>query len=156
MRLISRCLVVLAVAAGLALPATVMAAPQGDVSAQHDHANAAPTAQSAAPAVGRQDMMARMKVLDDRIKSLTADMNMFVGDMKVQTMASLLTAMVQRQSMMRDEMMTMRDGMMKMGSMMHMGSMMDKSSMMPNGADRQAPRDEEPGKMCAPDAAGSW
>jgi hypothetical protein len=142
MRPLSRSLVVIAVAAGLALPAMVMAAPQGDLwLGHHDHsreAAPAPVVQSAAPAVGRQDMMARMKALDERIKTLTADMNMFVGDLKVQTMASLLTAMVERQSMMRDEMTYMRDGMMKM-SMMNMAM----------------PRDEESGKVCAPEAGGS-
>ena len=140
MRRFSRSLVVIGLAAGLALPAMVMAAPQGDVSVHHDHGTVA-SSQTAARADVRPDMMARMKALDERIKTLTADMNMFVGDMKVQTMASLLTAMVERQSLMRDEMATMRDGM-KMGAMMNM----DKGPTMYTNEDA-------PGFMCAPEPA---
>lgn len=135
-----RRLVVTAIAAGLALPTLVMAAPQaGDIWLGHHEA--ARPAQSATPAVKpRHDMMVRMKALDDRIQALTVDMNMFIGDMKVQAMASLLTAMVERESMMRDEMMSMHRGM--------MGSMMKMDSMMPRNAP-ETPREAKPG-MCAP------
>jgi hypothetical protein len=99
----------LAVAAFLGLPAIAMAA-------QHDHTRATPPpqVQTARPDVAGQVVMTRMKALDERIKTLTTDMNMFIGDMKVQAMASLLSAMVERDTLMRDEMMKMHDGMMKM------------------------------------------
>ena len=140
MRPLSRSFAAMIVAAGLALPAMVMAAPQGDIWLHHDHAKApASTAQSAAPrATTRGDLMARMDALDERIKTLTADMNMFVGDLKVQAMASLLTAIVERQSLMRDEVTYMRDGMMRMGSMMHMGP-------------AQRAEGGESSEMCAPE-----
>ena len=126
MKSFSRSLVVMAVAAGLALPAMAAAAPQGGVSLNHAHGKAA--LQSAAPADSHQTVMARMAKLDERINTLTADMNMFVGDMKVQTMASLLTAMVERQALMREQMMSMMQA-----------------------APKPAPFDDEPGAMCAPD-----
>ena len=156
MRPISHRLVALAMAAGLAGPAMVMAAPQGDVWVHHDHSATAPV-QSAAPSDTRRDMMARMMALDERIKNLTTDMNMFIGDMKVQAMAKLLNAMVERQTMMRDEVMPMmREGMMKkMESMMNMESMMKGRSMMPGAPPNMAPEDEA-GGMCAPNTAGSW
>jgi hypothetical protein len=53
---------------------------------------------------GHQDTMARVAAMDDRINALVADMNMFTGEFKVVAMAALLTAIVQRQSVMRDEM----------------------------------------------------
>jgi len=141
MRPFSRSLVVMAVAAGLALPAMAMAAPQGDVWVHHDHSKTVPP-QSAAPTDSRHDMMARMAALDDRIKTLNADMNMFVGDMKVQTMAKLLTALVERQTMMRDEMISMHGDMMKKMDSMNMGSMKHDNA-------GPAPQSGDAGMMCA-------
>jgi len=100
-------------AAVVTLSATV-ASPQSagerHVNGHQDHAQAMPlwlTAQSMAE--GRHDVMARMAALDELIQTLAIDMNMFVGELKVDTMAALLRAMVERQSIMRDEMMQMRD-----------------------------------------------
>ena len=84
-----------------------------------------------------RDVMARVAALDDRIRTLATDMNMFVGEMKIETMAALLTALVERQSLMRHEMSGMRDGM-----MMH--------RMMQPGSPAAARPREEPGTMCAP------
>ena len=151
-----RSLVVAAVASGFAFPATVVAAPQGDVAIHHDHAKLAESAPAAVPAEGRHDTMARTASLDDRIKALTADMNMFVGDMKVQTMAKLLTALVERQTMMRDEMAFMHEGMMKMGSMTRgpvAKSPMTQSPPVMQDERHTAPFGEESGAMCAPASA---
>ena len=98
------------------------------------HVHAAPAPQSATTAAPSQDMMARMKALDERIKTLTTDMNMFIGDMKVQAMASLLSAMVERDTLMRDEMMKMHDGMMKQ---MHDAMMKPGMPCAPGTADGQ-------------------
>jgi hypothetical protein len=104
-------------AAAVTLSATV-ASPQSagerDVNGHQDHVQAIPlwlTAESMAE--GRHDVMARMAALDERIQTLAIDMNMFVAELKVETMAALLTAMVERQSIMRDEMMQTRDRMMR-------------------------------------------
>jgi hypothetical protein len=79
-----------------------------------DHTAAAPSQGGAAGMAGMpRDVMARIAALDGRIQTLATDMNMFVGELKVETMAALLTAMVERQSIMRDEMMQMRDRMMR-------------------------------------------
>ena len=104
-------------AAVVTLSATV-ASPQSagkrHVNGHQDHAQAIPLWLSAqSMAKGRHDVMARMAALDERIQTLAIDMNMFVGELKVETMAALLTAMVERQSIMRDEMMQMRDRMMR-------------------------------------------
>jgi len=104
-------------AAVVTLSATV-ASPQSagerHVNGHQDHVQAMPLWLTAQPmAEGRHDVMARMAALDERIQTLAMDMNMFVGELKVETMAALLTAMVERQSIMRDEMMPMRDRMMR-------------------------------------------
>src|SRR5688572_20117196 len=60
---------------------------------------------------GHQEMMARMMEMDVRIEMLAADMNALVGAQKVAAMATLLTAMVERQALMRDAMMLMHEQM---------------------------------------------
>ena len=105
------------VMAGVVTLSATVASPQSarerHVNGHQDDAQAMPlwlTAQSMAET--RQDVMARMAALDERIQTLAIDMNMFVGELKVETMAELLTAMVERQSIMRDETMQMRERMM--------------------------------------------
>jgi hypothetical protein len=88
---------------------------------------------------GHQDAMARVAAMDDRINALVADMNMFTGEFKVMAMAALLTAIVQRQSVMRDEMRHVHGEM--------MGRMMERRG---SAASPAASLDEEPGTMCAP------
>jgi hypothetical protein len=114
--------------------ATVDAEFEPKVHDHQDHAEAVPSQGGAAGMAGMpRDVMARMATLDGRIQQLVTDMNMFVGDLKVETMAALLTAVVERQSVMRDEMRRMH------GSMMR--RMMDHPAA--SGA-------EEPGTMCSP------
>ncbi len=77
---------------------------------------------------------------DDRIEALVADMHMFTGECKIVGMEALLTAIVERQSAMMDEMRQMH------------------GLLIPPMVERQmhdvlpAWSDEEPGRMCAPES----
>jgi hypothetical protein len=116
--------------------ATVDAEFEPQVHDHQDHAATAPSQGGAAGMAGMpRDVMARIAALDKRIQTLATDMNMFVGDLKVETMAALLTAIVERESLMRNEMMRMHRGMM--------------ARPMEHAAPAAWP-DEEPGAMCAP------
>jgi hypothetical protein len=90
----------------------------------------------AAPAV---DVTARMALLDERIAMLTADMKMFVGEMKIQTMAALIEALVERQALADRTMRRMHDAMHE--RMMNHG--------MPPPPEDAAP-EESPETMCSP------
>jgi hypothetical protein len=126
------------------LATTVDAEFEPQVHDHQGHAAAAPSQGGAAGMAGMpRDVMARIAVLDTRIQTLATDMNMFVGDLKVETMAALLTAMVERHSLMGHEMQRMQHGMMR--------------RMMGRSAAAAAPPDEgpwaideEPGALCAP------
>jgi membrane-bound lytic murein transglycosylase B len=129
-----------AIAAATALAATTASAqPAADAQAHdhQDHAAAAPSQGGVAGMAGMsREVMARLAALDERIRTLATDMNMFTGELKVETMAALLTALVERQSLMGREMRQMHEG--------TMPRMMQRSSA------PAAPPDEEPGAMCAP------
>jgi hypothetical protein len=134
-----------AMAAATVLAATTASAqPAGDPQAldHQDHAAAAPSQGGAAGMAGMpREVMARLAALDERIRTLAIDMNMFTGELKVETMATLLTALVERQSlMMGHEMRQMHEGMMR--------RMLPRSNAPANSP--AAPPDEEPGAMCAP------
>jgi hypothetical protein len=105
--------------------------------------------QTAMPPVGlgdgimmrHDDAMARRSATDDRIEALVADMHMFTGEFKVVAMEALLTAIVERQSAMMDEMRRMHGAIMP-------HSVPDAS---PVWQDEEGSwLDEEPGRMCAP------
>jgi hypothetical protein len=89
-----------------------------------------------------QGMMARMAALDARIDTLVADVNMFSGELKITAMTSLLAALAERNTAMREMMMQMREQMMR--------QMMEAKG-------PAASSDEESGMMCGsmmkPDAA---
>ena len=91
-----------------------------------------------------QDAMARWAAMDGRIQLLMADVNMFTGELKVAAMAELLTAIVERQSAMMDEMWQMHG--LITPSVTEYGAP-DSSLAWPPEVPR---RDEEPGMMCAP------
>ena len=121
--------------AGTALLYAASAAPQAAARPQgHDHGAASttrPQSAVAAPSVTEQ-----IAALDTRIQLLAADMRMLSGEMKVDVMASLLSSMLERQSLMEGEMKTMRERM--------MGRMMER---------RESPvaaLEQEPGAMGAP------
>jgi hypothetical protein len=131
---------IFAMAAATVLAATTASAqPAGDRQA-HDHQDHAAAAPSQGSAAGMARMsregMARLAALDGRIRTLAIDMNMFTGELKVETMAALLTALVERQSLMGLEMRQMHEGMMR--------------RMMQHRSAPAASPDEEPGTMCAP------
>lgn len=116
--------------------ASGQSAGEPQVNEHQDRARATPVSDTAQPmARTRQDVMARLAALDERIQTLVTDMNMFAGELKVETMAALLTALVERQSLMRHQMRRMHDEM--------MGRMMEHR-------EPETPADEEPGGMCAP------
>lgn len=105
---------------------------------QHDHGTTGNVpGRGHATARESGDMMARLAAMDARIERLVADMNSFAGEMKVAAMAELLTALVERQSLMQQEMMTMHGDMRAHGK----DAMMSPAA--PDG-------DGEPGVMCAP------
>ncbi len=70
-------------------------------------------------------------------------MNMLTGDLKVEAMASVLTLLVKRQSMMRGQMMEMHDRMMRRMK----GPISGAPAAPPNA---MVPPDREPGEMCLP------
>ncbi len=53
--------------------------------------------------------MVRLTSLDERIARLTADMKMFIGELKIQTMEELLEALVERQTLLDVEMRRMHE-----------------------------------------------
>ena len=125
----------LAVAAVALLYAT-SAAPQSAAHSQgHDHGNATVTIRPRG-AVAAPSVMAQVAALDNRIQVLATDMRMLSGEMKVDVMASLLSAMIERQSLMEGEMKTMHEGMMR--------------RMMERHESPTASLEHEPGGMCAP------
>ena len=136
------------IAAGFVLSATV-ASPQ---SASHERATPPDCAHCrpaqslrGAPAMATmpKDMMARMATEDARLEALVADMNMLTGDLKVEAMARALTMLVERQSMMRKQMMNMHGGMM---------SQTGAIFALPAGRppDVGVTADSEPDEMCLP------
>ena len=94
----------------------------------------------------QQDAMARWGAMDDRIEALVDDMHMFMGEFKIVAMEALLTAIVERQSAMMDEMRQMHG--------LLTPPMMDRQvpDMLPAWPDEEFGwSDEEPGRMCAPE-----
>ena len=79
--------------------------------------------------------------VDAELKTLVADMNMFTGDLKIETMARVLTLLVERQTAMREQMMAMHQLMMHM-----MAPTEDFSIEGPSSA--VVPDDVDPGSMC--------
>jgi len=88
------------IAAAFALVTSVTASSQTPVTPPHKYGSLP----HAAPTV---DLAAKLASLDARIAVLRADMMMFVGELKIQVMASLLDALVERQAL-TDQLMRMR------------------------------------------------
>ena len=92
--------------------AAVMAVSVASASAQtpvHPHGQKYVGPVHAAPA---SEVAARLASLDARIMVLRADMMMFVGELKIQAMASLLDALVERQTLTDQQMQRMHSQMM--------------------------------------------
>jgi hypothetical protein len=112
------------------------AAPQSAAHPQgHDHGDPAATVRPQG-ATATPSVMEQIAALDKRIQMLSADMRMLSGEMRVDVMASLLSTMIERQSLMEGEMKTMREGMMR--------------RMMERREPAVASPEQEPGGMCAP------
>ena len=91
----------------------------------------------AAPQV---DVTARIALLDERIVMLTADMKMFVGEMKIQAMADLIEAIIERQRLTDHEMRRMHE---------HMrGPMSGPMKQAPPAVD--PPIEPDPETLCSP------
>ena len=126
---------ILAVAAAALLYAT-SAAPQSAARPQgHDHGDSAVTIRSQG-AIAALSVTEQIAALDKRIQMLATDMRMFSGEMKIDAMASLLSLMLERQSLMEGEMKTMRVGMMR--------------KMTARRESPSASLEQELGGMCAP------
>jgi len=125
----------LAVAVAALLYATLAAPQSGARPLGHDHGDPATTIHSQG-AIAAPSVMEQIAALDKRIQMLATDMRMLSGEMKVDVMASLLSSMLERQSLMEGEMKTMRDGMMR--------------RMMERRESPAASVEQEPGAMCAP------
>lgn len=89
------------------------------------------------------DVTARIAVLDARIQGLVTDMHLFVGEVKIDTMAALLTAIVERQSLVGREMRRMHR------QMTHRAAERREPAALLSEREFAA-ADEEPGSMCAP------
>ena len=87
----------------------------------------------AAPQV---DVAARIALLDERIAMMTADMRMFVGELKIQAMADLIEAVIERQQLRDNEMKRMREGM--------------RDRMNDHSRPAPPPADLEPETLCSP------
>lgn len=154
-----------AMVAVMALYATVASPQQAgkpQARGHQDHAEAAPSPGGAAGMAGMPcDVMERMAALDERIDMLVTDMNMFVGDLKLETMAALLTAIVERQSLMRSEMMRMHHEVTPSPMAVAEAALPDEElgweelswggfgDVHLSAAEAASP-DEEPGGMCSP------
>ena len=80
-------------------------------------------------------VMEQIAALDNRINALSTDMRKLSGEMKIDAMAALLTAMLERQSLMESGMKTMRERMLRR---------MAESREPPANSS-----EEEPGGMCS-------
>ena len=126
----------LTVAVGL-LTAATAAAPQS-VAEPRGYAHGRDTARLQSPnsKAALPSVMEQIAALDTRIQMLSSDMRMLSGEMKVDAMASLLTSLIERQTLMESSMRTMREG------------------MMPRMEEHRDPPfaslEQEPGGMCAP------
>jgi hypothetical protein len=87
------------------------------------------------------DVTARVDLLDERIAMLTADMRMFVGELKIQTMADLIEALIERQALTDRAMRRMHE--------MTSDWMIDRGEDAPVGP-RSDTTEIEPEMMCSP------
>jgi hypothetical protein len=122
----------LGITAALLLAATAAAAQ----SSGHEHGSGAARVHSQDGRAVRPSVMEQIAALDRQIQTLSTDMRMLSGEMKIDAMASLLTALVERQSLMESGMRTMREGMMR-----RMPEHREPPAALP---------EEEFGGMCAP------
>ena len=90
------------VAAGIAFAAASALAQEPGPFHGHRHLGPAPVAQ-------HLDVTGRAKQLDERIAMLKGDMRMFAGEMKIQVMADLIEALIERQYLIEHKMRPMQE-----------------------------------------------
>ena len=88
--------------------ALAAASAQGQTALPPAHGHGGTATDQAVPV---DKMMWSLTNLDKRIAQLTADMKMFTGELKIQTMAALLEALVERQTLIESEMKQMHEQM---------------------------------------------
>ena len=95
-------------------------------------------------AMMHKDLLGKMAAEDAQLKTLVADMNMLIGDLKIGAIARVVTLLVERQSAMRQQVRSMHEQM--------MWNMMRATTDKPDEtrSDRPAPADAEPAEMCLP------
>jgi hypothetical protein len=86
------------------------------------------------------DVTGRVAQLDERIAMLTADMRMFVGELKIQVMSELIEALIERQYLMERRMQPMHET---------MDEWMPHAPPVPPGAVPES-REMDPETMCSP------
>lgn len=121
--------------------ASAQAASEADQHEEHHSQAAQPSggAQVTKPMgpdtmAGMKDMIARMAAQDARVDTLVADMNMFAGELRISAMVSLLSALAERNNVMRASMTQMHDEMMRQ---------------MTNAGASAPSDDDEAGMMCS-------
>ena len=92
------------VAAGIAFATASALAQEPTPFHGHRHLGPAPVAQ-------HLDVTGRVEQLDERIAMLKGDMRMFAGEMKIQVMADLIEALIERQYLMESRMRPMHETM---------------------------------------------
>ena len=113
------------------------AAPTSQSSTQKSPTMMVDESQASAMMAQRQQMMASMRALDQKLDGLVAKMAAARGTDKVDAIAAVVKEMVTQRTQMRDQMMTMDDRM--MGHMMqHMTSMQGGMMSMMNGGQKSA------------------
>jgi hypothetical protein len=121
----------MAVLVGTIVSGAVIAQAQTAAPPVHDHGSS-----PADPAAPVDKMMLSITSLDKRIAQLTADMKMFTGELKIQTMAALLEALVERQTLIDAEVRRMHERM--------SGPMNDRRRHAP------PPSEVDPETLCSP------
>jgi hypothetical protein len=113
------------------------AAPSPQSSTQKPPSMMVEESQASAMMAQRQQMMASMRALDQKLDALVSKMNAARGTDKVDAIAAVVKEMVTQRTQMRDQMMTMDDRM--MGHMIqHMTSMQGGMMSMMNGGQKSA------------------
>jgi hypothetical protein len=123
-------------AASITCMAAAASAQTPALPSDHGHKHIGPVL--AAPHV---DVTARVDLLDERIAMLTADMRMFVGELKIQAMADLIEALIERQTLTERSMHRMHE---KMREWMPSGNAPGPRSVEPESTEM------DPETMCSP------
>ena len=131
-----RILRTLGMTTALLVSATPAASQTAKPSHDHEQGSTAARVHPGGSHAVQSKVMEQISALDRRINLLSVDMRMLSGEMKIEAMTSLLTAMLERQSLMESGMKAMREPMLGRRTEF-----------------REPPADspeQEPGGMCTP------